>query len=248
MGGWRWGVLWMLLGASALQAAPAIAAEQALPAQIRLASDVWEGHTERDGTGLAWDILRRVFEPAGVAVQIQSVPYTRSIGLVQRGEADAWVGSYRDEVSEHVIYPRWHYDADQISVLGLASQPVPTLETLGRWRLVWVRGYEYQHYLPNLLRFREIQRRSGILPMLAQGHVDFYVDARTEVEQVLREAADPTLFRITDVQRLPLFLGFADNPQGRALAALFDRRMEVLVKNASLRPLFAHWQQPYPFD
>ncbi|MGV8843939.1 MAG: substrate-binding periplasmic protein [Pseudomonas sp.] len=238
----------MVLGASALQAAPAIAAEQALPAQIRLVSDVWEGHTESDGRGLAWDILRRVFEPAGVALQIQSVPYTRSIGLVQRGEADAWVGSYRDEVSEHVVYPRWHYGDDQISVLGLASQPVPTLETLGGGRLVWMRGYKYQHYLPNLLRFREIQRRSGILPMLVRGHVDFYVDARTEVEQVLREAADPTLFRITDVQRLPLFLGFADNPQGRALAALFDRRMEVLVKNASLRPLFAHWQQPYPFD
>jgi polar amino acid transport system substrate-binding protein len=223
-------------------------AEPAGPTHIRLASEVWEDDTEADGSGLAWDILRQVFEPAGVQLAIQSVPYTRSIGLVQRGEADAWVGSYRDEIDRGVVYPRWHYDADQISALGLAERPAPTLANIGAAQLVWMRGYAFQRYLPNLKRYREIQRDSDIPRMLQYHRADFYIDSRAEVEAVLDRATEPTRFRITPVTSLPLYLGFADNPRGRALAQLFDQRMDELVKRGSLRAVFARWQQPYPFE
>lgn len=219
-----------------------------LPAdEIHLASEVWPEHTEADGIGLGWDILRRVYEPEGIRLKIRSVPYTRSIGLVQRGEADAWVGSYRDEV-EGARYPRWHYDADQVSALSLSSSPVPTVATVGQYRLAWIRGYDYQSYLPNLKHYKEIQRRSGILSMLDLGHVDFYIDARTEVDDVLETASDRSRYRITPLMRLPLYLGFADTERGRRLAEIFDRRMEALVTSGELRPLFERWQQPYAFD
>lgn len=235
----------MLIG---VLAAAVVRAEALAPQQIRLASEVWEDYTHADGSGLAWDILRQVFEPEGVELVIQSVPYTRSIGLVQRGEVDAWVGSYRNEVDQGVFYPRWHYDVDLIAALGRAERPVPTLDSLGGFRLVWMRGYEYQRYLPNLRHYQEIQRRSGILAMLDYGHADFFIDASLEVEEVLRGATDPTAYRITELTRLPVYLGFADNPRGRALAELYDRRMALLVERGSLRPLFARWRQPYPFD
>lgn len=225
----------------------AVQAEPALPPEIRLASEVWNGHTQADGQGLAWDILRAVFEPAGVKLQIRSVPYTRSIGLVQRGEADAWLGSYLNEVQEGVFYPHRPYDADQISALSRADSPEVDLATLGNFRLAWMRGYAYEKYLPNLTDFQEIYRRDGILSMLAMGHMDFYIDARTEVDDVLGGTADKSAYRVTDLTRLPLYLGFADTPNGHALAGLFDRRMAQLVKNGSLRRVFARWQQPYPF-
>ena len=242
MRGWWLAILLGLLGGAGVRAEPSV------PREIRLASEVWEGHTQADGSGLAWDILRQVFEPEGVELVIQSVPYTRSIGLVQRGEADAWVGSYRNEVDEGVFYPRRHYDADQVSALGLVEQTPPTLATLGEHRLVWIRGYEYQRYVPNVQRYQEVQRRSGILAMLERGHADFYIDARDEVDEVLASAADASLYRVTDLTRLPLYLGFADNPRGRALAELYDRRLSLLVERGSLRPLFSRWRQPYPFD
>ncbi|TBV09064.1 ABC transporter substrate-binding protein [Pseudomonas dryadis] len=237
--GWL-ALLWML-GACAW-------AESSVPAQIRLASDVWVDRTNADGTGMSWDILRLIFEPAGVRLEVQIVPYTRSVGLVQRGEADAWVASYLDEVGTGVIYPRWHYDSDQISALGLAEKPVPELQTLGESRLVWMRGYAYQRYMPNLHHYNELLRRGGILPMLAYDHTDYYIDARPEVEEVLAEADDPSRYRVTDLIRLPLYIGFADTPQGHALAALYDRRMDELVEQGTLRPIFERWQQYYPFD
>lgn len=239
----RW-CLWLFC---ALLACNAVQATTAVPQQIRIASDVWEGHTHADGTGLAWDILRQVFEPAGVKLQIQSVPYTRSIGLVQRGEADAWVGSYLNEVDKGVFYPRQPYDADQIAALGLVGTPQPTLASLGDFRLVWMRGYEYQRYLPNLRQYSEVQRRGGILGMLDLDHADFYIDAVTEIEDVLSEAKEPARYRTTLLTALPIYLGFTDNPRGRALAGLYDQRMELLVKQGRLRAIFKRWQQPYPF-
>ncbi|MFI8745153.1 substrate-binding periplasmic protein [Pseudomonas sp. NPDC077186] len=239
---------WLLAGVLLLIGASGAQAQDAPPGEIRLASEVWNGHTHADGTGLAWDVLRRVFEPAGVALRIHSVPYTRSIGLVQRGEADAWVGSYRDEVGEGVFYPRWHYDADQIAALGLRDKPQLTLDKLADYRLAWMRGYGYQAYLPNVRDYREIHRRSGILGMLELGHADFYIDARTEVDDVLSEAPDAGRYRISELTRLPLYLGFADTPRGRRLAEVYDRRLGELMASGELRPLFERWQQPYPFD
>jgi len=244
MTGWRLGLLLLVLVAGVVRAAEPL---PTTPAQIHLASEEWLDYTNADGSGLAWDVLRKVFEPAGVKVRIQSVPYSRAVGLVKRGEADAWVGSYEKEEPDN-LYPRWHFDLDHIYALGLASKPLPTLSNLGQYRLAWVRGYDYQNYLPNIDHFREIQRREGILPMLEHDRVDFYIDALTEVDYVLNQADKPEAFRRTHLAELPLFLAFSHTGKGEALRALFDQRMDKLVASGELRAIFKHWQQPYPFD
>ncbi|SDI09891.1 hypothetical protein SAMN05216588_11191 [Pseudomonas flavescens] len=236
-----WLALLLALGACAQ-------AGSALPGNIRMASDVWVDRINADGTGLSWDVLRLVFEPAGVRLDMQIVPYTRSVGLVKRGEADAWVASYQNEVDGSVVYPTWHYDSDLISALSLTSKPLPDRETLATSRLVWMRGYEYQRYIPGLGHYDELLRRGGILPMLAYDHADYYIDAQPEVMAVLAGAADASKYRVTDLIRLPLYIGFADNARGQALAKLYDQRMAELVERDALRPVFERWGQHYPFD
>lgn len=228
------------VGAGVAESAP-------LPGKVRAASEEWADYTQADGQGMGWDILRAVFEPEGVKLEIRSVPYTRSTGLVQRGEVDVQVGAYRDE-SEGVLYPQWHYDVDHIYALGLASKPTPTLATIGNYRLVWMRGYDYNNYLPNIRRFNEIHRSVGILPMLVHERADFYIDALMEIQDVLSKADNPQQFKLSPLINLPLYLGFANTENGRALRELFDQRMEVLVKTGQLKPIFERWKQPYPFD
>ena len=244
MRGWR---QWLVVVAM-MAGMVGVARADGVPSQIRLASEAWLDYTNADGTGVAWDVLRKVFEPAGVKVVVSSATYSRAIGLVKRGEADAWVGSYREENSDN-LYPRWNFDSDHIYALSLIDKPVPTEKSLGEFRLAWVRGYDYQNYLPNISRdFRGVQRRDGILPMLERDRVDFYIDAQTEVEYVLGQSDHPEKFRSTHVAELPLYLAFGKTPQGAALRDLFDKRMDVLVRSGELRPIFQHWKQPYPFD
>ncbi|MDR6918360.1 ABC-type amino acid transport substrate-binding protein [Pseudomonas sp. 3296] len=217
------------------------------PSVIHLASEEWENYTAADGHGLGWDVMRAIFEPAGVKLDFRTEPYTRAVGLAQRGEVDACVGSYRDEASD-VLYPRWNYDTDHIYALGLASNPAPNPQTLGNYRLAWVRGYEYQKYLPNVQRYNEVVRRTGILSMLMHNRADFYIDALTEIDYIVKRAKDPAQFRRTPIAELPLYLCFANTPTARTLMALFDQRMDLLVKNGTLKPIFERWKQPYPFD
>lgn len=216
------------------------------PGQINLASDQWLEYTNADGTGLGWDLLRKVFEPAGVSVRFRIVPYSRSVGLVQRGEADAWVGSYKDEAQ--ALYPRWNYDTDHIYALGLIGHPKPSFATIGSQRLTWVRGYDFQKYLPNVQHFNEVQRRSGILAMLQHDRADYYIDSLNEINYILKDAGDPGIYHTTPLVDLPMYLGFADNPRGRALLRLYDQRMDELVGNGQLREIFQRWKQPYPFE
>jgi ABC-type amino acid transport substrate-binding protein len=234
---------WLLI---VLCAFTSLVQAQDVPGKVMLASEEWNDYTNKDGSGLAWDVLRQVFEPAGITLQTRSVPYTRSVGLAQRGEVDGWVGSYRDETTG-VLYPHWNFDSDHIYALGLASTPAPTVATLGNYRLAWVRGYKYEEYLPNVHRFNQIERRDGILPMLQHARADFYIDALTEAKYVLNQADDPSKFTLTHIAELPLYIGFADNERGRALMAVFDRRMAALVKSGELKAIFEHWKQPYPF-
>ncbi|MGN8261726.1 transporter substrate-binding domain-containing protein [Pseudomonas sp. SMSB3] len=236
-----------VLLAMLLSFASGVMAAETLPRQIRLVSEDWLDYTNADGTGVAWDVLRKVFEPAGVKVVTQSAPYSRAVGLVKRGEADAWVGSYKDE-NEDNLYPRWHFDMDHIYALGLAGKPPPSLATVGEYRLAWVRGYDYASYLPNVRNYREIQRREGILPMLEHERVDFYIDAQTEVDYVLGQTSQPQRFRSTHLAELPLYLAFANNEQARALRDLFDRRMAAVVRSGELKAIFERWKQPYPFS
>ena len=222
------------------------AEQMPVPGKIVLASEQWNDYTNQDGSGLAWDLLRQIFEPAGITLQTRSVPYTRSVGLTQRGEVDGYVGSYRNEASA-VLYPRWNFDADHIYALGLATAPTPTLATLGDYRLAWVRGYKYEQYMPSVRRFNQIERRSGILPMLQHGRADFYIDALTEAKYLLSQSHEPALFKLTHIAELPLYIGFADSERGRALMAVYDQRLTSLVKTGELKGIFARWNQPYPF-
>lgn len=245
---WLLGLSLLMMTGVWVQASDAYAGTSSeKPSDIVLVSEQWNGYTETDGSGLGWDLMREIFEPAGIKVASRTEPYTRAVGLVQRGEADAWVGAYEHEV-EGTLYPKWHYDTDEIYALGLASNPAPTLKTLGSYRLAWVRGYEYQHYLPNVVHFNEVARRDHILPMLDHGRADLYIDARPEVDFILGQTNDPQRFRTTYLMSIPLFLSFADNARGRFLRDMFDQRMAQLVHSGKLRPIFARWKQPYPFD
>lgn len=236
----RWlATLAMLLACSSVQAAPVLH-------PLLIVSEEWSDYTNADGTGLAWDLLRKVFEPAGYKVSTRAEPYTRAFGLVQRGEADVWVGSYKDEADS--LYPRWNFDVDHVYALGLSSRPSPDVNLLGQYKLAWLRGYEYQRYLPNIKHYTEVQRRIGILSMLDLGRADYYIDSLSEIQVLLRDSPRQSSYKVTHVAELPLYIGFTDSAKGHQLRTLFDQRMDELVPSGQLRELFAKWHQPYPFE
>jgi polar amino acid transport system substrate-binding protein len=240
-------MLWHCLLFTGL-AASTVQARENMPAdEIKVAAEVWAGHSNADGSGLAWDLLRAVFTPLGVKLSISSVPYTRALGLAQRGAVDAALGLYLHE-AEGVNYSRWPYADDAVMALGLASSPTPSLATLGQYRLIWMRGYAFQTQLPNLTRYQEVQRRDGVTQMLMQGRADFYIDDDEEIAALVAASHNPQAFKPTTLQYLPLYLGFAQTVRGQRLQQLYEQRMEALIRAGTLRAIFARYQQHYPYE
>src|SRR5210317_994574 len=64
-----------------------------------MASEEWTNATNRDGTGLYWDILRAVYEPLGIKTKFVIQSYNGSVKLVTKNRVDVAVGIYPDHIN-----------------------------------------------------------------------------------------------------------------------------------------------------
>ena len=211
--------------------------------EIRVVSETWTRYTQEDGRGWPGTCCGPSTSRPGYACGSPTSPIPgRSAWSSRRGRR---LGRRLPREVDEALYPRWPYDVDPIAVLSLKDNPPPPLEGLSRFRLSWMRGYAFARYFLTLTPHSELQRRTSALPMLLNHRVDYFIDSRPELEEMLAGAgALAAEYRITDVTRLPLYLGFSDSP-GRELLALFDRRMRQLHASGELERIFARWNWPY---
>jgi polar amino acid transport system substrate-binding protein len=237
----------VMVAVCAMLAAPATAAT------IEIDTEAWADYTEADGTGFAWDVIRAVYKPAGVDLEINAVPYARAVNNVTSGKADAWVGSYADEV-EDAVYPEWHYDADKVSALYYKDRAgswsgVSDLEGA---RVAWVLGYKMDAYIDVPMDAQTLQERESAARMLKHGRVDYFLDAAYEITTLMEnlpEGVSADEFGRKHVTNLPLYLGFAPTEQGRKFAEIWDERFPKLLKNGTLAEIYdKHGMTVWPFD
>ncbi len=218
---------------------------------IHLISEAWEDATNADGSGLYWDIFRLVYEPVGIKVQIDTMPYMRTVKFIQAQRADALVGSYLGEIGG-VLYPEYHFDVDRVVAVFLKDKQVDWQgqQTLENTIVGWVRGYDYDEYLKPVVQKFEVNSRKSGLGMLLRDRLDFFLDAEIEIEYVLEQKGlqdQAVAFQIERALDLRLYLAFANNDRGRRLMKIYDERMKTLVATGALEQLFeASGYKPYP--
>ncbi|USH04505.1 transporter substrate-binding domain-containing protein [Grimontia kaedaensis] len=218
--------------------------------EIILVSEAWEDATEKDGSGLYFEIMRRVFEPLGYSIKTITTTYSRSIYLVQTKRMDAFLGSYIDE-QEKVLYPYWHFDAEQVSAVYKASV-IPTWkgeETLEDRTVGWVKGYDYNHYIDTKFTIHEVKSRRQGLSMVYSDRLDFLIDAREElVEEFELGYLNRDEFEMANIMDLKLYPGFADTEKGQELRRIYDERFEELLNKGEIKRLFDEYEWEYfPF-
>jgi len=216
--------------------------------KINFLSESWEGITNTDGTGLCWELFRKVYEPAGVNVSFEIVPYARSVRMVQDKQADATVGVYKDEFDK-ALFSDWHYLQDTVSVVfkkGKADLWKGEESLAGR--IGWIRGYAFNEYLKKDVQFYETDDRETGLKMLERNRLDFFLDTESELQTALSEGVvDAKELQVEAILKLNVYLAFADNERGRKLRKTYDDRMAGLAKTGELKPLYEKWRLNYPF-
>jgi polar amino acid transport system substrate-binding protein len=220
---------------------PALAGS--LPAEIILASEEWPNATNKDGTGLYWDIFRAVYEPVGIKTKFIIRSYKGSVSLVKKNQADAAVGIHPEKI-QGALSSRYPFVKDYVLVLFKKNRVKQWngQETLKNRKVGWIKGYSYDEYLEVPVIKREFTKRENILRRLDKDQIDFFMDTRNDVESVLNKGIiDVTRYTVETVLELERYLVFANSKKGKELKKIFDTRFPHLVQSGELDRLFAKW-------
>ena len=213
------------------------------PAEIVLASQEWANATNKDGTGLYWDIFRAVYEPVGIKTKFIIRSYKGSVSLVRKNQADAAVGIHPEKI-QGALSSRYPFVKDYVLVLFEKTKLYQWngQETLEDKKVGWIKGYSFDEYLEVPVIKREFAKRENILRRLDKDQIDFYMDTRNDVESVLNKGIiDVTRYTVETVLELERYLLFANNKKGKELKKIFDDRFPDLVKSGEIEKLLAKW-------
>ncbi|MFE8073325.1 transporter substrate-binding domain-containing protein [Marinobacteraceae bacterium S3BR75-40.1] len=223
---------------------PCVAAAESPPASsVHIVSQVWKNYTNPDGSGLAWDIVRSVFEDAGLTLDYQTMPYKRAVRMVREGKADAWVASYRNEQT-FALYPEWPHDYEVTSVVGLHSAFTTWNgpDSLRGKRIAFIRGYNLEQYIDPSFEPVEVTTLSQGIEMAAMGRVDFAIEARQDILEYLDTRPEfQRALELREVLRLGLYLGFNDSVRSRRLIRVWDQHFPELLESGELRNLYVKY-------
>jgi polar amino acid transport system substrate-binding protein len=213
------------------------------PTEIIMASEEWTNATNRDGTGLYWDILRAVYEPLGIKTKFIIQSYNGSVKLVTKNRVDVAVGIYPDLI-EGAHFSQFPIVKDYVLVLFKKNRlnAWNGQESLQNKEVAWIQGYSYDEYLEVPVKKREFSNRDNILRQLDGGQLDFFMDTRNDMESVLNKGIlDVSHYAVETVLELDRFLVFADSRKGKKLKKIFDHRFPVLVKSGEIERLIVKW-------
>lgn len=246
-GRWR-----QLAGALALLASLASAAA---PAPLRvLVEDDAEPFSRRDGSGYANEVVKAAFAAAGVAVELQVVPYARCKALVlSAAELACFSMSWQPEFEGVVQFARYPlfsvtpvYFQNRKKMLAASNE-----EQIGRGvRVGVVNGYEYPASAlrvagrgAQLVAARSEQVN---LKKLALGRLDAALVMDNPLHGAafwVREAGvEQDVVATFASTRMDAYLGFAlAHPQGRWALDKFNQGYATLLATDALKAIEKRW-------
>ena len=214
-----------------------------IPGEIIFASEERSNATNRDGTGLYWDIFRAVYSSEGIKTKCITQSYNGSVSLVKQHKADAAVGVYPAAIRGTVL-SRYPFVKDYVLVLFKKNKfsQWDGQQTLKNKKVAWLKGHAYDKCLEVPVIKKEFDTRETILRRLDRGQIDFFMDTRNDLEPVLNKGIiDVTHYTVETVLELERYLVFANTHKGQKLKKIFDFRFPALVKTGEIERLYEKW-------
>lgn len=208
--------------------------------EVLIVSESWEDYTNKDGSGLYFDIVRMIYEPMGIKVKIKIYPYKRSSMMVDRKVADMWLGSYIDEEG-YALYPKYHFDREILTAM-FKKEKYPNFidqKSLANKDVCWIRGYNLDEYLNVKVKVHERNDRTTILNALEKDRYDFFLDDKRDMQHAIeKNDFNTSNYNIVEVLEIPLYPGIRNDDRGKELKEIWDKQYENIIKDGSLKKLY----------
>lgn len=221
-------------------------------AEIRIATPEWQNQTHSDGTGLFFDIVRSVYEPVGIKMTFDILPWERAREMVASHKADAVLcvilpedGLYTPRLPLYIEHTAAVFKKDRIKEWN-------GLKTLKNKSAVWIRGYNYHEspYLKNInLKWHEADTYDEAWISLTKADgADVYIDALVDIElYVKRKQMDISPYELKIIRKEKSYIGFSKTEKSKKLIEIYDKRIKDVFNSGELEKFFEKWNMEYAF-
>jgi hypothetical protein len=212
---------------------------------ISVVAPVWEGYTNKDGTGVYWEVLKEIYEPLGISVKTKSVPWNRAMKMVSKYRTyNAIVGEYRDS-EESVIFPDYSIDTEYMSALtkNTSGHKFTGLSSLTGKTVGWIKDYEVIPESKRDFKLREFRNIEQGIEYLNGGKLDFLIDDWDEIAAAMKEASMTSADYSVDAmpEGTPLYAAFSVDNISREFIKIYNERIPILAKSGKLEEIYAKW-------
>ncbi|MDM8537022.1 transporter substrate-binding domain-containing protein [Desulfobacterales bacterium HSG17] len=218
---------------------------------IRIFTPSWPGQTNADGTGLFFDIVRSIYEPAGIKMTYKIVPWKRAEKMLMTNQADAMVDVLKSNAYITPVYPM--NVLQQYVVFRKDNiKKWKGIETLENKSLVWIFGYDFHknhHLKSKKFKWTEAKTHASAWQMVVKGRTDFYLDVLADFENYIKNNnIDMEHYGIENVWNENTYMSFANSEKSKKLIEIYDKRIITLFQSGELKKIFEKWNYKFSPD
>jgi polar amino acid transport system substrate-binding protein len=220
-----------------------VAARAADTPVLRIRADSWmpfNGDPAAEKPGYVVELLREVFEPQGIKVEYQTMPWADALKAAEAGKIEGVIGANHTEAAhlvtgaEAIAEPKfalfvrrdfaWKYE----SLRSLPKIRLGAIEGYNYWESI--DGYIKQAHPPQLTLYTGETPLVQALADLSSGKIDVMVESVLVFYWAAKSAGRPAAaFRIAYSQQSePLYVAFSPTSEGREYARRFDLGLKEL--------------------
>lgn len=247
--------LCLLAGFLSFPATQGVALSEVLSpnAKIQIITPQWEGQTNSDGTGLFFEIIRRVYDPLNIKLVYRFASWKRCQAMVRSEQSDAMLCVWStDAQRENQLIPRYPLYVEHTAVI-YKRVSIPSwqgIHTLNLKRAVWLRGHDYHTYAPlRNIRFsnwHEVDTHKKAWHQLNLDRFDVYLDALIDLNDYIKNnSIDMNLYQKEVLWSQESYVAFSNTPRSRKLIQTFDQQIQQLFRSGQLEKIYQKWGQPF---
>jgi len=212
---------------------------------ISVVAPIWQDLTNKDGTGLYWDIIKTVYEPVGIKVKTSQAPWKRGIKMVSKYRTySAIVGETLDS-KESVIFPTYPISVKYLSVLTKKQVDFEWqgTDSLKDRNVAWKKGLNIVSNHDQSFTLNEVRSVTKGVRLLVQDEVDFVIgdpnDINDAIEKQNLSSDDYTTFQMESGR--DVYLAFSVDDLSRELINIYNERIEDLSATGELEKMYQKW-------
>jgi len=211
---------------------------------INIVAPMWEDYTNKDGSGMYWDILRTLYASENIKLKPSSVPWNRAMKMVTKYQTyNAIVGEYL-ETEEDLLFPKYPIDVEYMSVLTKKSTgPWEGVASLSGKNVGWIKDYDVITSEERDFNLREYRTTEQGIELLNEGKVDYIIDEWDELATVLK-AKNLSIenYYMDDMpEGTDVYVAFANTSMSKVLIEIYNEQVELMVKSGAMQAIYEKW-------